>query len=308
VQGARAALIAATGDHFASIASWQRYFGARPWLHARAFSVLEPLPRLVAELNAYRPAFLASYPTVLGLLAEEQEASRLRIAPAAVWAGGEMLGQASHAAIERAFRAPLVNEYGASECLCIAWACNEGWLHVNADWVVAEPVDRQGEPVAPGETSHTVLITNLANRVQPIIRYDLGDRVVVNPEPCRCGNALPAMRVEGRRDDMVTFTARDGRVVRLPPLALTTLVEDVAGVHHFQLVQEASERLTLRLARGDEAERRAAWRAVSRVLTDYLAQQGLASVTIALDECEPQPGPRSGKLRRVVAVNSVRAA
>jgi phenylacetate-coenzyme A ligase PaaK-like adenylate-forming protein len=146
-----------------------------------------------------------------------------------------------------------------------------------------------------------VLVTNLANRVQPIIRYDLGDSIVVAPEPCACGNALPAIRLEGRRDDVVSLTASGGRVVRLLPLALTTLVEDVAGIHRFQLVQDAPDRLSLRLARGDDADRGAAWRAASRVLTDYLVQQGLASVTIALDEREPQPEPASGKLRHVIA-------
>jgi phenylacetate-coenzyme A ligase PaaK-like adenylate-forming protein len=145
-----------------------------------------------------------------------------------------------------------------------------------------------------------VLLTNLANRVQPIIRYDLGDRVVVSPTPCGCGNALPAICVEGRRDEIVAFTARDGRVVRLLPLALTTLVEDVAGIHRFQLVQDAPDRLALRLPRGDEADRRAAWHAASRVLADYLAQQGLDDVAIALDEREPQPEPSSGKLRQVI--------
>ena len=34
----------------------------------------------------------------------------------------------------------MVNEYGASEALSIAYGCDEGWLHLNADWVVLETV------------------------------------------------------------------------------------------------------------------------------------------------------------------------
>lgn len=299
-QGGRSALIAATGDHFASIVSWQRFFGTRPWLDARSFSVLEPLPHLVAQLNAFRPAFLASYPTMLALLADEQRAGRLTVDPAALWAGGESLAPGVHASIERTFGCPLANEYGASECMSIAWACEEGWLHVNADWVLLEPVDRDGQPVAPGHASHTVLLTNLANRIQPVIRYDLGDSVVVNPEPCACGNPMPAIRVEGRRDEVVTLVARDGGAVRLLPLALTTLLEDVAGIDRFQLVQQAPDRLALRLAHGEAGERRAAWQVAARVLGDYLAQQALANVALVLDEREPVPDAPSGKLRRVL--------
>jgi len=46
-QGGRAALVAATGDHFASITSWQRVCRGRLWPAARAFSVMDPLPVLV---------------------------------------------------------------------------------------------------------------------------------------------------------------------------------------------------------------------------------------------------------------------
>jgi predicted flavoprotein YhiN len=49
--GGRAALVAATGHHFASIASWQRVCRGSPWPNARGFSVMDPLPELVKELK-----------------------------------------------------------------------------------------------------------------------------------------------------------------------------------------------------------------------------------------------------------------
>ena len=149
----RAALVAATGDHFASIASWQRVCQASPWIEARGFSIMDPLPQLVADLNAYRPAFLASYPTMLELLADEQNAGRLKIRPLHLWSGGECLSPSAAAEIERAFGCRVVNEYGASECMSIAYGCAEGWLHVNADWVLLEPVDEAYRAV-PARRSH----------------------------------------------------------------------------------------------------------------------------------------------------------
>ena len=195
--GGRAALVAATGDHFASIASWQRVCQSSPWIAARGFSIMDPLRQLVADLNEYQPVVLASYPTMLVLLAEEQKAARLKIRPLKLWSGGECLAPSSGVEIERAFECSVVNEYGASECMSIAFGCGEGWLHVNSDWVLLEPVDSDYRPTPPGEPSHTVLLTNLANRVQPIIRYDLGDSIIAKPEPCACGSRLPAIQVEG---------------------------------------------------------------------------------------------------------------
>ena len=304
-RGGRAALVAATGDHFASIASWQRMCRGSPWPTARAFSVMDPLATLVDALNDYQPAFLASYPTTLAMLATEQRAGRLRIAPACIWSGGECLVPSAALAIEQAFASVLVNEYGASECMSIAYSCPAGWLHVNADWVVLEPVDRHYQPTPVGETSHSVLVTNLANRVQPIIRYDLGDSILVNPDPCGCGNPLPAVRAEGRRDDVLMLRANDGAIVPLSPLALTTVIEEAISGQRFQLVQTGPDRIAVRLGTADPDERMAEFGATKRALDAYLSHQALGNVQLALDTEPPLPDPRSGKLREVIA--SVRA-
>jgi phenylacetate-coenzyme A ligase PaaK-like adenylate-forming protein len=300
-QGGRAALVAATGDHFASIASWQRVCRGAPWPNARAFSVAEPLLALVAQLNAFQPAFLASYPTTLVMLADEQRAGRLAISPACMWSGGEYLSHAAHVAIERAFGTVLVNEFGASECLSIAQSCRQGILHVNADWVVLEPVDRNFEPTPPGEASHTVLLTNLANRIQPIVRYDLGDSVTMSATPCACGSPLPAIEVEGRRDDVLCLHTSDGTTVRVSPLALTTVMEEVTGSHRFQLVQTGPAEIEVRLDVHEPRTRSAEWHAVQRALCTFMAQQSLSNVRVHLAAKTPAPDPCSGKLREVLA-------
>lgn len=303
MQGGRAALVAATGDHFASIASWERVCRGTPWPNARAFSVMEPMPALVAQLNAYRPVFLASYPTTLAMLAAEKRAGRLRITPTCIWSGGEYLADATRRAIERAFGAALVNEYGASECMSIAFTCGRGALHLNADWVVLEPVDRDYRPVPQDERSHTVLLTNLANYAQPIIRYDLGDSVTAVSEPCTCGSPLPVIRVEGRRDDVLSLRARDRRTMQLAPLALTTVLEEALASRRFQLVQTGPSRIVVRLAAHDARERAGAWPAARDALHAWLAQQGLENVELYLDSAAPVPDPRSGKLREVLAAS-----
>lgn len=298
--GGRAALVAATGDHFASIASWQRVCHSSPWIAARGFSIMDPLPRLVAALNDYQPAFLASYPTMLSLLAEEREAGRLKIDPVRLWSGGECLAADAGTAIERAFGCTVTNEYGASECMSMGFGCRKGWLHVNADWVLLEPVDRDYAPTPPGEASHTVLLSNLANRVQPIIRYDLGDSIIVKPEPCACGDPLPAIRVEGRRDDVISVHGENGRVVRILPLALTTIVEEAAHVHRFQIIQTGADRLMLRLEPCAAEVRSAIWHAAATALRKYLHDQSLPNVHVGLDKCVPLSDRRSGKLREVI--------
>jgi putative adenylate-forming enzyme len=304
-QGGRAALITATGDHYAGIATWRRTQHQTPWISAHSYSVTDPLPQLVAALNACQPAFLASYPTVLLLLAAERKAGRLRISPVSLWSYGECLAAGMQTEIEAAFACPLENEYGASECLSIAFGCRQGWLHVNADWVVLEPVDSRHRPTAPGEPSHTVLLTNLANLVQPVIRYDLGDRVIAKATPCACGNPMPAIQVEGRRDDLLTLRGSDGSAVTVLPSALAAIVEEAAGLRRFQIVQKGPELLMLRLGERDGAERQAIWRRLSSALHQYLATLSLAHVRIELDGSPPAADARSGKVRQVIVEGRV---
>ncbi len=297
----RYALVGATGGHFAANATAERLRLLHPWLAERLhiFSILDPLAQLTQRLNAYQPTLMATYPTAASLLAEEQRAGRLRIRPREIWASGERLSSAQRTQIAETFGCEVLEDYGASEFLAIAWDCGRGVLHLNADWVLLEPVDADYRPVPPGAASHTALLTNLANRIQPLIRYDLGDSVTLLDGPCVCGSRLPAIRVEGRCDDLLALSDAAGRVVKLLPLALTTVLEDEAGVHRFQLVQVGATALVLRLAPevADAAPR------CRRVLGRFLKAQGLPDVRLAIATSGLERHPVSGKLRRVVALS-----
>jgi len=142
------------------------------------------------------------------------------------------------------------------------------------------------------------LLTNLANHVQPIVRYDLGDSVLVHRHPCPCGSPLPVIDVQGRCDDMLVLrAAHDGAPVRLLPLALTTVLEDDAGVFDFQLVQVAPDALRLNVGVGEAAMAQAA-------LLAFLREQGLAHVRVSASRGGERVRGRTGKLQRVVGTTA----
>lgn len=297
----RSVLVSALGGHFAAYALWQRQRRMNPWIasRSRAISVLLPLPQICGGLEAAQPQLLASYPSLLVELARERRAGRLGIAPRALWAGGEHLSPAMRTEIEAGFEAPLAEEYGASECISIASACSEGNLHVNEDWVTLEPIDEHDRPVAPGTVSHAALLTNLANFIQPVIRYRLEDRILVLPEPCPCGNPMMAIRVEGRTDETLEFSGARGRV-RIVPMALATAVEETAGVHRFQIRALGPDRLEVWIDPADVHDRAAAAARVRGALGALLQSHGAASVHIDCRWAAPQRDARSGKWRQVL--------
>ena len=218
-RGLRAAALIADGDHFAGVVLTETARRRSPHIarRVRVFSVLRPLPELVAELNDFQPTMLYGYPSAMLQLAAEQKSGRLRIHPVLAIASGEGLAASGAADIEAALGCRATVRYLASEALALTSRCREGQFHVNADWYIVEPVDENYQPVPAGELSHTVLVTNLANRVQPLIRYNLGDRVQLVPGPCACGSVFPALRVEGRSGDVLTFAAAARQALALVP-------------------------------------------------------------------------------------------
>ena len=309
-RGLRWAAIVGTGAHFAGT-GWIEFERHRNPLyrHAfRTFSVQQPLSALVDGLNAFDPAMITTYPSALTLLAEEQVAGRLRVRPTLVETAGESMADGARAEAAAAFGCTIHDVYGCTEFEMMAIDCAAGRLHVNSDWVVLEPVDAAMRPTPPGRPSHTVLLTNLADRLQPIIRYDLGDTVILAPDACPCGSPLPAIQVEGRRDDILRMPSGDGRIVAVVPLAIGAALEAAPGVHRGQIVQTGPATIRLRLEPEAGTDAEAVWTGALERLRAYLADQGLHGVELIRADEPPAQDPRSGKFRQVIAAPTGTAA
>jgi phenylacetate-CoA ligase len=303
-RGLRVAVLLATGGHFVGFASTSRVRSASP-LAARllhTFSVHTPLSELVKQLNEFHPAVLMGYPTVVTLLASEQEADRLHINPVLIGLGAEGLTPNEYDRIAQTFDTKVSNLYGATEFAHIAYGCAHGWLHLNSDWVLLEPVDVNYQPTPLGEQSHTVLITNLANQVQPILRYDLGDSILQRSDPCPCGDPLPAIRVRGRTADTLTFLTSHGKPITIIPLAFESLVARIPGIEIFQIVQSTPTRLRVRLRPAEGTDPDGLWWRVHTEITRLLAEHTLIHVSV---ECAEEPPEQSsgGKYRTIIPLN-----
>lgn len=303
-RGGRMAMIMAGGGHFASaVAAARMRKSLRGKKRVGVFPAQTPLPMLADQLNRFQPAVMAPYASMAALLATEQEEGRLAIRPVLLALSAEGLPLDEYDRIAKAFDAKVGNSYASTECTFLSYGCGEGWLHVNADWVVVEPVDADYQPVPAGEQSHTVLISNLANRVQPILRYDLGDSVLQRPNRCPCGNPLPAIRVQGRAADVLTFEGANGEHVSIPPLAFAAVTERVDDIELSQIVQTgpASLRVRLRLASGSDSDR--IWRSLLDALTRLLAEHELSHVQIERAS-EPPEQSTGGKFRQVIPLKA----
>lgn len=299
--------ISATGDHFGSLASFTRLEKTRqrsPFMRLafesiRTLSVTTPLPELVAEINRYQPTLLFGYSTVIVSLAQEQLAGRLHVKPEIVSMGGEWISDADRRQIAAAFPCKVRDAYSTAECSAIANSCKEGWLHVCSERTIVEPVDEHYQPVPPGVPSHTVLITDLVDRVQPIIRYDQGDSVTLRPDPCPCGNPFPAIRVMGRKNDMLRMRTADGEQKLLSPMTFYVLLDMIPTLRRWQVIQKGPSTISLRIETASPEVDAQTWALVYQRVNDYFIQQRLPPVTIERAAEPPQQDPKTGKFYQV---------
>ena len=248
-----------------------------------------PEDRIIKALNDFQPAMLSGYPSNLALLADYDE---LKIRPDVVITGGELLTDAVRKKLADKFGCYVQTHYSCTEAGEIACECPEGHLHINEDWVILEPVDQDNRPVKFGELSDKVLITNLANHIQPFIRYELTDRVIMHDEPCPCGRHSRWLEIEGRTDDTLIFEGG----LKVAPMSLYKILEEVNAIRRFQLVQTAPDKLELRLV---SEEPDAAFTEAGERLTAFFKEKGSQGIEITLSDKPPQADTVSGKYKHI---------
>lgn len=150
--------------------------------------------------------------------------------------------------LETVYGVPIYDEYRGSEVNWIAGECQgHNGLHVFADARLVEVVDDNGRRLPNGQFGD-IVVTDLTNRVFPIIRYKVGDRGVMFDHQCPCGVNLPMMGPpEGRTTDIVRLPS--GRMINHGLMAM--FAEHAEAVRIFQIHQTNDYAIHLRIVRGD---------------------------------------------------------
>jgi phenylacetate-coenzyme A ligase PaaK-like adenylate-forming protein len=262
-----------------------------------------PLAQLVQELNRFQPQYINSYPSVAVLLAEQQLTGALRISPEIISTSSELRTPQMTARIEEAFGVQPFNVYGTTEGLWATDCHHHAGLHLYEDMTIVENVDEHGHPVADGEPGARLLITNLINRTQPLIRLELSDSVTIDPEPCTCGRTLRRIRtVEGRTDDVLQLPGADGTTVAVHPLQFAVVARD-REVIEFQVLQEGPRLRLLVVARGDAP---ALEMRLQVAVEQRLRELGIPEPAIEVQRQPALARQPGGKLQIVVADRSAR--
>jgi phenylacetate-coenzyme A ligase PaaK-like adenylate-forming protein len=198
-------------------------------------SVLTPLREICDALESFRPDAVIGYASVIAALAQEQLDGRVRIAPRIVATGAELLTAEMEQRVVDAWGVRPVQIYATTEApIVAASAPGQRELRVLADLIWIEVVDEHNRPVPAGTPGHKVLLTNLVNHAQPLIRYELTDSVTL---------AAPDViaSIDGRSDDILLLPGKDGGQVAVHPVRLRAPFARLPEVALYQLVHDGRE-------------------------------------------------------------------
>lgn len=259
-----------------------------------AIPIQDGSERMIEKLNDFQPDFLTAYPSIMGPLVTAAETGKLSIHPKAIGFSAEVLSPETYCRVKAVFNCPVLNNYCSTEGGEAAMSCEAGNLHINDDWIIIEPVDKNGRPVKDGEWSEGVYITDLTNYVQPIIRYYMSDSVKIT-RTCECGAHSPAMDIKGRILDDIYI---DGK--RLSGIVISYTLHDVKDLYTYQLAHVSERCFELRAEFVDGADKEKILNYFSKEFNKYLTNNGCKEVTVKLSADPPKHNQKGGKVKSFV--------
>ena len=249
----------------------------------------EAMAGYAESLMRFRPALIIGFTPALFVFSRFLEKRGITgIRPKAVLTTSATLFPAHRRLHERVFGCRVFDEYGSREGGGIAHECDRhpGALHVAAESVYLEVV-KDGRHAAPGEVGE-ILLTDLTNRVAPLIRYRIMDTASWWPETCPCGRGLPLLRVASGRVSDLLVTPGGGIV--LGEFFIDVFDEISEHVLQFQVVQREVSSLLVKVvpaaSYGPAAER-----FIRRALAEKFGDR----TAVEIETCSTIPPSPSGK-------------
>ncbi|MCX6665669.1 MAG: hypothetical protein NT038_06385 [Euryarchaeota archaeon] len=215
----------AADGHYAgaSFSSWTNH-GITSWFCDQLIlDIKKPIEEHIKLLNRFQPDVLGGYFTGLKILSEKQEQGELHINPRFLVNAGEGIIPEEKKKVERVFHLPMANLYGVAECVIMGIGREEyGGIYLFDDLAYVEIFDDH------------ILLTNLFNKTQPLIRYRINDYLKVKEDTKKM---LPYTLVESviGRDEMVIWLEnRKGKLDFIHPIVIAEFY--VKGLDKLQIV------------------------------------------------------------------------
>lgn len=205
----------------------------------------EYLKYYVENLIKFQPEYFVGFPsTVLELAKYGLKNGYVypKGVTKAIFPTAETITSEMRKEIELFFQTKMYNQYASSEGAPFIFECVKGNLHLELQSGVFEVLDENDIPAKSGR----LVVTSFTTEGTPLIRYDIGDSIVLEDEEkiCDCGNNNPLVKeILGRVDDYI-YSPENGKI-NLGNIS--NCLKDTIGIVRFQVVQNKIDELEIYL-------------------------------------------------------------
>lgn len=258
-------------------------------VHARQLSldVKQPLSEWIQQIKKFRPNMIIAYPSAIKILAELVEAGNVSLHMERIISCGEPLNQNLRKYLEQVFQCDIVNFYGASESLALGVELHpyEGmYLFDDMNYIEVE--------------NGKMYVTSLYNYAQPLIRYELSDRIIWDERKGR----YPFHRIKnitGRHEDLMWFEDEQGRRDFLHPLSIEGFCME--GMLDYQFIQKDERSFELDIQVSSQEYKTTVLQEMTTAMKHMLKEKKLDYVQfIIMFVDEILPNPETGKKPLIV--------
>ena len=201
------------------------------------------LPYYITNLLDFKPEFIVGFPSTILEIAKyglKQQINFPENIIKAIFPTAESVSSEMRTIIESFFKTKMYNQYASSEGAPFIFECINNKLHLELQSGVFEVLDEHDDPAQSGK----LIVTAFATEGTPLIRYDIGDSIVLSDEICNCGNNNPIVKeILGRIDDYI-YSPEMGKV-NLGNISNT--IKGTKGIIKFQVNQDELDAIKIKI-------------------------------------------------------------
>ena len=187
----------------------------------------------IDDLISYKPQFISGFPSTIVEIASyglSKNISFPKNVIKAIFPTAETITSKNRTIIETFFKTKVYDQYASSEGAPFIFECVNQNLHVQLHTGVFEVLDSNDQPAQQGR----LVVTSFTTYGTPLIRYDIGDVVVMSEKTCSCGDQNPIVEnIMGRAGDFL-FSPQHGKI-NLGNISNT--LKGTRGIIKFQAIQ-----------------------------------------------------------------------
>lgn len=287
--GVRFLYIAATGGAYAgaeSIGSTCKAFGAKSLF----LDINEPLENWRKKIEDFKPNFVVGYPSGLKIVANLVQEGKLNFGKNVhqFVTCGEPLILGLRKNLEETFGKKIVNFYGASESLALGVEadCEVGmFLFDDLNYIEIE--------------NGRMFLTCLYNFVQPLIRYEITDRLELLEKSSEKIPFTQTKILQSRQEDIMWFE-KNGKKDFIHPLSVEGIC--IEGLLDYQFVRCDDENFTMKIQISDSEKENAILKELNVFFEKLLNDKQMDFVKYKIEiVSEIKADSKTGKKKLIVA-------